>query len=397
MPGEWAYSIASQLQWVNLIFEVMQEAIILPLFFFVGTVVEEKKEFTNRMRTGMFITLCIYTMLSAAVIVFAEQLLKLMAASPEIIPESVTYIRMESAAYVFSALLGFSLVGLVSMGKEKYLYIFTFVRLLLCMLFDTFLISGLNCSANLGVNGIAVSNIIVNLILLAAVLWMLKIEGIDIFSKEKPNFQWIKKFSQQSILSGMESFVRNLAYMLMICRMVNVVNEQGTYWMANNFIWGWMLLPILQLGELIKRDCSTDHEAMKKKGLGYAGITVIVCVVWVILLPLYKPFMRYVLNYNEAEKLFELVMVLLVPYIFYAFQNIVDSVFYGLGKTQYMLFESVVTNTIYYGIAFILYQTGIFVPSLIGIALLFGFGNIFDAVVSLGAYVFMTKNSSGNS
>ena len=75
----------------------------------------------------------------------------------------------------------------------------------------------------------------------------------------------------------------------------------------------------------------------------------------------------------------------------YAFQNVFDSIFYGLGKTHYMLFESVVTNTIYYGIAFFLYLTGVWTPSLIGIALLFGIGNAFDSVVSLCAFVYLLK------
>ena len=75
----------------------------------------------------------------------------------------------------------------------------------------------------------------------------------------------------------------------------------------------------------------------------------------------------------------------------FAFQNVFDSTFYGLGKTNYMLFESVVTNTIYYGIAFVLYMTGVWVPTLTGIALLFGIGNAFDSIVSLGAYVFLLR------
>ena len=87
----------------------------------------------------------------------------------------------------------------------------------------------------------------------------------------------------------------------------------------------------------------------------------------------------------------DLVMVLLGFYILYAFQNVFDSVFYGLGKTNYMLFESVVTNTVYYGVAFILYLTGVWTPSLIGIALLFGIGNAFDSVVSLVAFLFLLK------
>lgn len=43
MPGEWSYSIAGQLSWVNLIYEVINEAIILPLFYFVGKVLSDKK------------------------------------------------------------------------------------------------------------------------------------------------------------------------------------------------------------------------------------------------------------------------------------------------------------------------------------------------------------------
>ena len=38
LPGEWAYSIAGQLSWVNLLYEILNEAIILPLFYFVGQV-----------------------------------------------------------------------------------------------------------------------------------------------------------------------------------------------------------------------------------------------------------------------------------------------------------------------------------------------------------------------
>ena len=83
-------------------------------------------------------------------------------------------------------------------------------------------------------------------------------------------------------------------------------------------------------------------------------------------------------------------------YVLYAFQNVFDSIFYGLGKTNYMLFESVVTNTVYYGIAFILYLTGIWTPSLIGIALLFGIGNAFDSIVSLSAFGFLLKKEKIN-
>ena len=58
---------------------------------------------------------------------------------------------------------------------------------------------------------------------------------------------------------------------------------------------------------------------------------------------------------ENTDKLFELVLILVGFYVLYAIQNVFYSTFYCLGKTNYMLYESVVTNTIYYGIAFILY------------------------------------------
>ena len=391
LPGEWSYSIAGQLSWVNLLYEILNEAIILPLFYFVGTVKNNKKEFTNRVRTGMLISFLVYAALSAVVFVLAEQLLMLMATDTAILAESVAYIRIESVANIFMVLTQFALVALVTMNKRKYLYLLTGARLMLCLVTDTFLVSGLPISANLGVNGIGYSNIIVNALLLAVSLLLLEREEIRIFKREKWSFSWAKEFLKVGGLSAIESLVRNVAYMVMIARMVNMVSEQGTYWVANNFIWGWLLLPVIQLGELIKQEIATNKDNLRQNTLGYFSITAGICAFWFISIPLWKPFMTHILGFTDVEKLFSLVLLLIGFYVLYAVQNVFDATFYGLGKTNYMLFESVVTNTIYYGIAFILYVTGIWIPTLTGIALLFGIGNAFDSIVSLGAYVFLLR------
>lgn len=103
--------------------------------------------------------------------------------------------------------------------------------------------------------------------------------------------------------------------------------------------------------------------------------------------------MQYILRFNDVDKLFSLVMVLFGFYVLYAIQNVFDSTFYGRGKTNYMLFESVVTNSLYYGTFFILYLNGIWSPTLIGIAIMFGFGNAFDTVVSGLAYRYYLKRN----
>ena len=396
LPGEWSFSIAGQLSWVNLIYEIINEAIILPLFYFVGKVLLDKKELTNRLKTGLIITLGVYLLLTLVIMTCANPLLKLMATSPDIIDASATYIRIESVANVFAILSQFALVTLVALGKDKQVYALTGVKLVLCVIFDTFFVSTLKCSLNLGVNGIAITNIIVNLILFAVTLFLLYKQGVNVFNKEKLNFKWIKDFARIGGISGLESFVRNIFYIVMICRMVNAVGEQGTYWVANNFIWGWLLLPISQLGELIKQETSTNQTAVKNNSLGYFIITLGICLIWFITIPLYKPFMQHVLQFSDVDKLFTLVLILIGFYVLYAFQNVFDATFYGLGKTHYMLFESVVTNIIYYGICFILYVIGVFKPSLIGIALMFGIGNAFDSIVSFITYAFLLKKNKIN-
>lgn len=361
LPGEYSFSIAGQLSWVNLLYEILSEAIVLPLFFFIGKVLTDKKKFANRMRTGLLVSVGAYTVLSVVIIVLAKPLLSLMTTDKAIIDASATYIRIESVASIFSLAFNFIMVGMVTLGKEKYVYALTTVKLVLCLLVDTFMVSTLPVSLNLGVNGIAFSNIIVNVLLVATAIILLRKEGIVLFQKAKLSFGWMKNFAKVGGISGLESFVRNIAYMLMIVRMVNMVGEQGTYWVANNFIWGWLLLPVLQLGELIKRETATDENAVKNNSIGYFVITLAICVLWCITIPLWKPFMSNVLNFSDVDKLFELVMVLLGFYMVYAFQNVFDSTFYGLGKTNYMLFESVVTNTIYYG-------GGVYLISLWGLA-----------------------------
>ena len=396
LPGEWSFSIAGQLSWVNLLYEIINEAIILPLFYFMGKVAIDKKEFANRVKTGLIISFGIYLVLSAIIVCFTESLLLLMATDTTIIDASATYIRIESVANIFLILSQFILVALITINKSKYIYILTIIRLMLSLVCDTFLVSSLPISLNLGVNGIGCSNIIVNIVLLSLSLVLLSKENINIFDKTKLSFAWMKDFVKIGGISGFESLVRNLAYMVMISRMVNVVGEQGTYWVANNFIWGWLLLPILQLGELIKQETATDKKNVRKNSIGYFCITAVISSLWFVSIPLWKPFMSNILQFDNVDKLFGLVLILVGFYVLYAFQNVFDSIFYGLGKTNYMLFESVVTNTIYYGIAFILYVTGLWTPSLIGIALLFGIGNAFDSIVSLSAFAYLLKKEKIN-
>jgi hypothetical protein len=39
---------------------------------------------------------------------------------------------------------------------------------------------------------------------------------------------------------------------------LNIILLKDSYWIANGFIWDWLLLPVLPLGEVLKQDVATS-------------------------------------------------------------------------------------------------------------------------------------------
>ena len=78
----------------------------------------------------------------------------------------------------------------------------------------------------------------------------------------------------------------------------------------------------------MKKEVSTNKDNIKNNSLGYFMITFIVAIIWGALIPIYKPFMEYLLNYSDVDKLFNFVMILFGFYILFAIQNAFDATFH---------------------------------------------------------------------
>ena len=74
LPGDWGFNIASQLAWVNLMLEDVQEALILPQFYCIGITIANREETINRVRTWMTVTLGLYLVFTVVILLFATQL-----------------------------------------------------------------------------------------------------------------------------------------------------------------------------------------------------------------------------------------------------------------------------------------------------------------------------------
>lgn len=395
LPSDGGINIASQLSWVNLIYEVVQEALILPLFFLLGKSLSDKAEFANKVRTGLTITAGIYLIVSIVIIVCAKPLVVLMAQDESLLQATIDYVRLETIAALFSTLWRFMMLVLVTLRKDAYMYIVLGVQMVLSVSLDTFLVSALSVSVNMGVNGIAVTNIIVNFTILVIAGLLLKKEDIHFFARVKWSFSWLKEWFKVGKFSGLESLLRNFVFMVMVVRMVNLVSEQGNYWIANNFIWQWLMLPSLALADVVKKEIAENRENVRNKTFGYLCLIGIFAVLWLATIPVWKPFLQYVMNVTEYNTVFRIVLLETAFYMTFLFNScIFDSTFYGLGKTHLMLIQSICIDGIYYGIMFILYLTGIFIPSLLGICLMFGIGMALDFIPTIFLYIRMLKKEN---
>lgn len=193
------------------------------------------------------------------------------------------------------------------------------------------------------------------------------------------------------MFSGLQQFIDNLIYAVMVCKMVNMVAEQGNYWIANHFIWGWLLIPITALAEVIRSDCKDGYKALRK--FNYSFIAAVSAMLWVVTIPTWTPFFRYAQGLENAGEIFGIVIKLIPFYIAYAGCAIIDNIFVGLGKTGYNAVNSLIINLGYYGVFYILYRAGVITFTMNTIILMFGFGMVTHFAVSLiEEKVFFQKN-----
>lgn len=183
------------------------------------------------------------------------------------------------------------------------------------------------------------------------------------------------------MFSGAQQFVDNFVYAVMICKMVNMVAEQGNYWIANNFIWGWMLIPVTALSEIIRRDCKDGYKNLFQSNYYIIGAGTV--LLWAITKPFWTPFFKYAEHLQNSSEIFKIVLKLSPFYVAYIGCSIIDNIFTGLGKTYYNLINSLIINIVYYGIFFALHLANAITFNMNTIIFMFGFGMVFHFIISL--------------
>ncbi len=375
--------VIGQMEWFDLINETLLAFLVVPLYSVFNKINKDDGIFSKLVFKLSLIIVIIYLIFQLVVFIYASNLVSSMNSNDIDINLVSNYLKLETIAFIVSIIYSISNVIFIILGKQSNVYILLITNAILLIISDYILIP------MYGVIGVAYSNILINSIISIMSLALLIVnKAIKPSLINRTDIKGFLEYLKTGLFSGMQIFLDNIIYAVMVVKMVNMVAEQGNYWTANNFIWGYLLIPISALGEIIKKD-SSDYKKIKQSN--YYLITIFVILIWIVSIPLWSLFYQYIERLDNYKTIFDITIKLFPFYIAYSLTNIVDNIFIGLGKTYYNAINSIIINIIYYGIFFILYLGGNIEFSMNVIILMFGFGMVVHLIVSYIEQYIMIK------
>ncbi len=378
IPDDASLNIIGQIEWFDLIDETLQAFLIMPIYAVLNRTKQNQEQYRQTIGMTLLSSAGLYTAFSFVVMLYAESLARTMEV-PDLFA-TVVYLRLETVGFILGIVSAFANVVFVIFGKSGYIIGLTVLNTAAKIIGDLVLIPAF------GVNGVACTDILINAgVSFFCLAVLLKKKYISF--RLKPDFfkQTLLYYARVGFFSGAEIFLNNFIYAYMVCKMVNTVQSQGIYWEANNFIWGFLLIPVNAMSEIIRQESDSAYQFSEtKRYLKTAGI---ICLSWIVTAPVSCFLLKLM---KTGEDVTRIILVMLPFYVVYAVTQVFHGQFTGLGKTHYNLIVSLFCNILYYGIWYLLFLNGMIQFTLMTICMEFGFGMVFGLLIDI-AIVFSLK------
>lgn len=357
-------NILGQMEWFDLIDEVITTMLIVPLYSLLS---KEKSKYKNG--TALLTSLLIYLIFAIMTVYHITGITRFMNAE-----SAKRYLSLQTISLIFSFSLTFVVLILTIYSEHKLVWILIIIKVVMLSVCDYVLINKFKDI------GAAYSEIFVNILL--SIFSIGLIIKKDYIGLKRTELSFFNEWFQIGKFSGIQIFLDNFIYAIMIVKMVNVVNEAGNYWVANNFIWGWLLVPVTCFSELIKKNnlASISFKNTWKYSLIIVGL-------WIITMPFWDGFINKAMAV-DSNQIMPIVMKSMPFYLTYIVSAFTDAWFISKGKTIYNMIISLIVNIVYYGIVFILFKNGIFTMNINFIIYMFGGGMVVHMILSIILYRF---------
>ena len=392
LPDPGSLAIVSQWQFVGLTIEVFQEATVLAIFFFLGSQIRSGAAVQLDRAKSVFTFIFLASLIFAAgVFLFRDAFISLIGTPNEIQEQTRSFLGVSIFSVPFTMLAAAIIVLFESLGLRWLVFIMAIANVALRFGMDSLFFGGHAFSLQADVVGVGWSTLLASLVLfLIGLALLLRAKNVRlVLFKTPPSFTDMREYLRVGLGSGVDSLIRNLAYFFMIIRIVNTIGatEIGGYYIAIQILWSFMLVPILAFADSAKAlVANAANDLGRVRTLWHASmiITAGMMVVWVAVVPAFKGAAGVLTDDAETVKWAVTAFgILFVPYVLFSFNTVMDSVFYGIGLTKYLAYQSILTNGSVYLIAFLLYLSGAWEVSFEGVMVLFSLGILVDSFLTL--------------
>ena len=368
--------IAGQIEWFDLFNETILAFLTVPMYF-VFNRAKDDESLSKRINTTFAIGFVLYALISVVIYLYASNLTAYMDAPAE----SVNYLRLETVGLVIGFVSSYLFVLFVVRGKKEYFVTLLVAKVAMLSIGNTILIP------EHGVTGVAMTNIAVNVAIAIVSVFLLHREGL-LRRWNGVDRQALRDWVSTGVFSGGQAFVANLIYVLIVMKMVNEVSQMGNYWLANNFIWGWLIVPVAAIGEMAKREFYRGYARI----WNYLALTTMILVIWLISVPLWSYMFSDIIQAEDPSAITHILYLSVPFYVAYAYSVILQAVLVSVGKTRYIFYECLIVNFVYYGIVYGLYLMGVFEATMEFAILMFGVGLVVCLVLDVAFYVYSMKD-----
>lgn len=356
-------NILGQMEWFDLIDEIITTTFITPLYCLL------KNKDSRRNGFSFLVSFGVYFLFTVILSLYISNISEFMNAE-----YAEKYLFMQSISMLIAFIGVYVNLLFIIYEHYNFIIVFTGIKLFLLLLFDYLLIPVFKDL------GASYSEIVVNtFIAVLSIIFLIKKRYISFAVCEK---DFLCSWAKIGSFSGLQIFLDNFIYAILVCRMVNAVSESGNYWVANNFIWGWLLVPITCLVQIIQKNAL--------KNITFHNVWRYVCVivsVWIFTVPFWKLFIHNIMGINNDKDILNILYSLVPYYVCYIVAAMIDAWFVSKGKTVYLFINSIVVNIVYYGIMYILFNIGIFTLDIYFVIHLFGLGMVLHMLLSILLYL----------
>ena len=371
-----ALKILGQITFVGIIFKIFEESLLNPLYKILS-----KENYTSDSQKYYIIKkFLIYYIL--ATLVFTGILLVL----------NVSILKVSKVpSYIFDDTLHFFYIYIVVSALNtiaKYLYTCSIISKetkKICVYLGLksiattllFLLFVPKFSIGIGVNGIAIAEVIVNIVAIIYLYTTLD-KSSEIAKVDKREYFKLLSYSM------IETLIRNVVYYFVILVFLNILDNQDLYFVANEYIWSIMLVPVLAQSTLVKQSLSNGDNDIKPYFLN----SIILILFMIILIPISIIVFKYIYALPNTMDYFYVLLKLFPCYIIFVIDSVIEAYFMATGKLHHILMQSVFTNILVYCTALVLYLCGLWSITLNSIILLFNLGVVISSIYTICAYIY---------